>query len=90
MAATTAWLRHAGERMLVAVKHKAWEDLGAHPKHTRVEIWTRGATKKRVDDHRRHGGASYVDGGVPMAAVDKRINQQGTKHHGNMAKLELR
>ena len=45
---------------------------------------------KRVDDHSSHGGASYVDGGVPMAAVDKRINQQGTKHHGNMAKLELR
>jgi len=45
---------------------------------------------KRVDGHSSHGGTSFVGGGVPVAAVDKRINQQGTKHHGNMAYQELR
>ena len=84
-----ARLRYAGETTTVAVKQSTWEESGAHPKHTRVERGTEGATEKRVDDHNRHGGASYVDGGVPVAAVDKRLNQQGTKHHGNMAKQEL-
>ena len=46
--------------------------------------------EKRVGDQSKHGGASCVDDGVPVAAVDERINQQGIKHHSNMAKLELR
>ena len=45
---------------------------------------------KRVDGHSSHDGASFVGGGVSVATVDKRINQQGTKHHGNMVKQELR
>ena len=71
MAATTARLQHVGERRLVVVKHKAWEVLGAHPKHARAKRWIGGATEKRVDDHSRHGGA-------PVAAVDEWINQRAT------------
>ena len=82
-------LRYAGEEKPVAVKQKAWEDSVAHPEDTRAERGTGGATEKRVGDRSKHGGASYVDGGVSVAAVDERINQQGTKHYGNMAKLEL-
>ena len=78
MAATTVQLWHAGERRLVAVKHKAWEDSGAHPEHARAERWTGGATEKRVDDHSRHGGEADVDSGAPVAAVDERINQRAT------------
>ena len=44
----------------------------------------------RFDVHSNHGGASNDDGDVPVAVVDKMIKQQGIKHHGIKAKLELR
>ena len=43
---------------------------------------------KRFDVHSNHGGASNDDGDVPVAAVDKMVNQLGTKHHGIVAKLK--
>ena len=43
---------------------------------------------KRFDVHSTHGGASNDDGDVPVAAVDKMVNQLGTKYHGIMAKLK--
>ena len=84
------WLCYANETRTVAVKQSAQEESGAHPKHARAEIRTGGAAVKRVDGHSSHGDVGFVGGGVPVAAVDKRLNQQGTKHHGNMAKQELR
>ena len=40
-----------------------------------------------VDGHHGHSGANNGDGGAPVAAVDKRLIQPSTQHHGNMAKL---
>ena len=90
MAATTVQLRYAGETRPVAVKQSTREESGAHPKHARAEIRTGGAALMRVDGHSSHDDAGFVSGGVLVATVDKRLNQQGTKHHGNMAKQELR
>ena len=88
MAITMVRLWHTGETRPVAVKQKAQEESGAHPKHTRAERWTGGATEKLVVDHSGHGGEADVDGGVPVAAVDKRSNQKVTERHGNKEKLE--
>ena len=59
MAATTAWLQHISKGRPVAVKHKAREDSGAHPKHARAERWTGGATEELVVDHSKHDGVGY-------------------------------
>ena len=41
-----------------------------------------------VDVYSNHGGASLDDGDVPATAVDKTVNQPGTKHHGITKKLK--
>ena len=43
---------------------------------------------KWFDVHSTHGGASDDDGDVPVAAVDKMVNQPGTKHHDIVVKLK--
>ena len=44
---------------------------------------------KQVDVHSNHGGVIFDDGDAPVAAVDKTVNQPGTKHHGNKEELEV-
>ena len=70
-----ARLRYAGETRPIAVKQSASEESGAHPKHAQAEIRTGGAAVKRVDGHSSPGDTGFVGGGVPVAAVDKRLNQ---------------
>ena len=75
MATMTVWLCYTSETRLVAVKQSAREESGAHPKHAQAEIRPGGAAMKRVDGHSSHGDAGFVGGGVPVAVVDKRLNQ---------------
>ena len=89
MAAMTTRLRYAGDRRPVAVKQTTREEPGAHPEHVEGDGRAEGTTERRVEGHSDHDGASNDDGDVPVAVVGEMINQLGTKHHGNMVKLEL-
>ena len=86
---TTAWLCYVGETRPVEPKQKAREGSAAHPEHDLAKSKTGEATVTRVDAHSGHGGASYDDGSAPRTVMDKMTKQQGIKHHGIKAKLEL-
>ena len=90
MADTAARWRYTSETSLVEHKQKAREGSAAHPEHDLAKSKTGEATVTRVDAHSGHGGASYDDGGAPGTVMDQMTKQQGIKHHGIKAKLELR
>ena len=81
---------YVGDRSPIMLKHTAREEPGAHPEHVEGDGRAGGTTDKRVDSHSDHGGASYDDDGAPATVMDKMAKQQGIKHHGIKAKLELR
>ena len=66
MAATMVRLRYVGETKPVAVKQSAGEGSAAHPKLEGAKSGTGEATGTPVVGHSGHGGATVVDGGVPI------------------------
>ena len=88
MADTVARRRYAGKTSAVAVKQTAREEPEAHPEHIEGDGRGGGTTDRQVDGHSDHGGAIFDDGDAPVAAMDKTVNQPGTKHHGIVAKLK--
>ena len=88
MADTAEQLHYTGETSAVAVKQTAREEPEAHPECARVGSWTGEATMKHVFVHSNYGGVIFDDGNAPVAAMDKTVNQLGTKHHGIVAKLK--
>jgi len=89
MADTAAQWHYAGKTRLVELKPKAWEGSAAHIDHDRAKSKTGGVTEMLVDVHSDPGGANNDDGGEPVTVMDKMTKQQGIKHHGIKAKLEL-
>ena len=89
MADATARQRYAGDRRLVECKQKARKGSAAHHEHIRAKSETREATVTRVDIDSGHGKANFGDGGAQVTVLDKMTKQQGIKHHGIKAKLEL-
>jgi len=87
MAATTAWLRYAGDVRPVELKQIAMEGSAAHPKHDWAESKAGGAMETRFDGHSGHGEATVVGGGVSATVVVKRIKPPVIEHHGIKAKL---
>ena len=77
MADATARRRYAGKIRPVECKQKAREGSAAHHDHVGAKNETREATVTRVNVDSGHGGADFVDSGVPVTAVDKMINQRG-------------
>ena len=88
MVDTAARRRYAGETRPIATKQMAQKDSGAHPDHAGVDDRAGGPTERWVDVHSNHGGPSHDDGDVSATAVDKTVNQLGTKHHGIAKKLK--
>ena len=87
MADATARWCYAGESRPVEIKQKAWEGLAAHHDHVGAKNETGEATVTRVDGDNGHGGADFVDDGVPATAVGKMTKQEWIKHHSINTKL---
>ena len=71
MADAVARQRYADETRPVEIKQKAQKGSAAHPERVEAKNETGGATVTRVDGDSGHGGADFVDDGVPVTAVGK-------------------
>jgi len=83
MADTVAWLCYADDMRLVELKQMAQEAPGAHPECVGGKGRAGGAIVRQGGVQGNHGGAMVISGGDPATAVDKMVNQPGTKHHGH-------
>ena len=81
MADATAWWCYIGESRLVEIKQKAWDGSAAHHDHVGAKNETGEATVTWIDGDSDHGGADFVDDGVPVTVVGKTTKQEWIKHH---------
>ena len=81
MAAQRQRRRYAGGTRPVTVKQRVQETSVAHPERVEATSKTGEATVMRFDGDSDHGGADFVDDGVPATAVGKTTKQEQIKHH---------
>jgi len=82
MANAVTQQRYAGETRPVTMKQRVQETSVAHPERIEATSEPGEATVTRFDGDSDHGGADFVDGGVPVTVVGKTSKQQWIKHHG--------
>ena len=73
--------RYADETRPLTVKQRVQETSVAHPERVEATSETGEATVTRFDGDSDHGGADFVDDGVPVTAVGKMTKQEQIKHH---------
>ena len=81
MADVAARRRYAGGTRPLTVKQRVQETSVAHPERVEATSETGEATVTRFDGDSDHGGADFVDDGVPATAVGKMNKQEQIKHH---------
>jgi len=81
MADVAARRRYAGGTRPLTVKQRVQETSVAHPERVEATSETEEATVTRFDGDSDHGGADFVDDGVPVTAVGKTTKQEQIKHH---------
>ena len=87
MADAVARHHYAGETSPIEIKQKASKGSASHPERVEAKNETGGATVTRVDGDSDHGGADFVDDGVPATAVGKTTKREWIKHHNIKTKL---
>jgi len=73
--------RYASGTRLVTVKQRVQETSVAHPERVEATSETEEATVTWFDGDSDHGGADFVDDGVPATVVGKTTKQERIKDH---------
>ena len=81
MADVVARQRYTGRTRPVTVKQSVQEALVAHPERVEATSETGETMVTRFDGDSDHGGADFVDDGVPATVVGKTTKQERIKHH---------
>ena len=81
MADAVARQHYTGDVKPVELKQRIQEAPVAHPERVEAKNEAGEATVTWVDGDSGHGGADFVDDGVPVTTVGKLTKQEWIKHH---------
>ena len=81
MADAASRRHYAGKTRLVTVKLSAYKGSAPHPERVEAKNEAGEATVTRVDGDSGHGGADFVDDGVPVTVVGKLTKQEWIKQN---------